>query len=154
MFSKLISVWKAEWLQKNVKSLLSEHQTELSSLLESQASDLKALEDKHILNVARIQEDLDFQEQRLSDRRLELLKASDDLKTQIRLLEAKASPDQVWASAFSTGFSKALEMLPELSSETKKRLTDSIRDDILDNLSSLVDKRARELYGPQLQKNK
>jgi hypothetical protein len=41
-------------------------------------------------------------------------KANEDLRTQIKLIEAKARPDNVWVEAFTAGFNKAWDMMTKV----------------------------------------
>ena len=80
---------------------------------------------------------------------MELARVNNELKTQIRLIEAKASPDNVWLEAFSQGFDKAWTvMLPFMLSGIDKA-KEEIRNQEIDNsiprLSIMVNKRIDEL---------
>src|SRR3990167_5151450 len=43
---------------------------------------------------------LEDEENRVLDRRKELARVNEELKVQIRMIEAKASPDHIWESSF------------------------------------------------------
>lgn len=85
---------------------------------------------------------IDELQQRIIDRRVELAKVNEDLKTQIRLIEAKARPDTVWVEAFGCGFVQGWksrgEMAPQLESlsynlgceETKRQLAQTVQKQI------------------------
>ena len=67
--------------------------------------------DEKLSKLRKQQADLEDDEQRVLDHKKELAKTNEELKVQIRLIEAKASPDAVWAEAFGHGFSKAWVMM-------------------------------------------
>lgn len=77
--------------------------------------------------VTRQQRDVEHLERTQRERKEALAKANEELHTQLRLLEAKAAPDQVWAEAFSHGFSKAWGMMQPLLLDGVKRLEEHIR---------------------------
>lgn len=59
------------------------------------------------------QRDADDLLRRVEDRKVELAQTHEELRQQIRLIEAKAKPDSVWVQAFSSGYARAWDtMLP------------------------------------------
>ena len=102
---------------------------------------LKEQETKNASELSRLkvmEEEIQFRESILADRKLELIKADNELKDQIRLLEAKASPSAVWCEAFSQGMSKAWDFLLPGMQENMEKLKKKIHDDaIADTLERL-----------------
>jgi len=88
-------------------------------------------------------------EKRIEDRKQELLRVNEELKTQIRLIEAKASPDQIWTNAFSQGVSKAWDMMVPIMAENVKKAKETIRNQEIDNslprIESVVEQRLRDM---------
>ncbi len=95
------------------------------------------------------QDELEEQEKRVLDRRKELARVNDELKTQIRLIEAKASPDSVWAEAFGHGFSKAWDMMVPVMMSGIEKVKEQIRnqeiEESLPRLNTMVNQRIQEL---------
>ena len=104
------------------------------------------------------QEQADELFRRVLDRKVELLRVNDELKQQIRLIEAKASPDNIWVAAFSSGFQKAWETMHPILMDGFRKASDSIRDeainDTISNLDPIIKKRAQELNGNLLSSDK
>ena len=100
---------------------------------------------EHKLEMQKLKE-LEVEEiyKRVQDRKEELQKANEELKSQIRLIEAKARPDQVWISAFTAGFNKACDSIPVLKDNIEK-VKDVIKSDAIDstisNLESVIKRR-------------
>ena len=97
------------------------HHREDAEHLQQEAERLKE-------STERQKRDLDDLLRRQEDRKAELVSVNEELKAQIRLIEAKARPDAVWLTAFQAGYSKAWEtMLPimqggmKLSNETMRQ---------------------------------
>ena len=115
------------WLESNKKKLeqvykkdLAAVQEEYDNLLEAQRNQVDTLRQSILEQeetLSRKKEDVESLQTRVSDRQAELARLNEDLKTQIRLIEAKAAPDTVWTSAFSLGFSKAWDMMLPLMNE-------------------------------------
>jgi len=86
---------------------------------------------------------------RVEDRKKELIRVNEDLKTQIRLIEAKASPDHVWESSFSQGFSKAWDMMIPLMKKGIEKTHEKIRQEEIENsfprIDSIVEQRVKEI---------
>ena len=87
---------------------------------------------EHIANlekVAKDRRDLEDLETRVLDRKKELERVNEELKVQIRLIEAKSSPDQVWASAFGQGYSKAWDSIRPLMDQGIDKIKETIRNE-------------------------
>lgn len=123
----------------SIQSSLDNRQKELEARLEVLQKEKKDLEDT---------------ETRVRDREKELARANDELKAQIRLIEAKARPDQVWESAFSAGFSKAWDMMLPLMTKGIENVKDKIRQQEIEasfpRIDLVVNQRLKELGNVEL----
>ena len=143
MFKKLISSWKAEWFNRKESELVFEYSRRLESMIKQVRSEgeerLDAIRDQTLLEIETKEsalkiiksqnEDLSFQQKRLDDRKLELIQAQDELKIQIRLIEAKASPSSIFIEAFSQGINKAWDLLLPVMSENIDKLKIKMKED-------------------------
>ena len=141
MFKKLFESWKQEWWFKQALKLHEEYaskQSELESRFDNEIKDVYIRKQK-ILSKLKIEEDeLAHRLEIISDRKIELAKADNELRTQIKLLEAKASPTSVWCEAFTQGMSKSWDlMLPIISDnveKVKRAIYDKATADTLERL--------------------
>jgi len=125
MFKKLIESWKQEWWLKHASEVAREYQSrqlDLEKRLEEEMRlNLNKLELERDVIYAKVkgeiqkgqllEEEVVYRTKTLEDRKLELIKADNELREQIKLIQAKASPDQIWNQAFTTGVSKTLDMI-------------------------------------------
>ena len=143
--------WKQSWLNSQESKWKEEYATkeaewkkEIASLNES--GDREASEIKETLD--RTERDLDDLARRLQDKKEALEKANQELRDQLRLIEAKASPDSVWTQAFSQGFSKAWDMMLPIMSSGFDKVVERTRNESIDgalrNLDSVVNQRIEE----------
>ena len=138
IFNRLKQEWikrkESEWKEEISKSV-SDWARHLSEIQEGglkKENDLRATLDKN-------QADLEDMARRLQDRKEDLAKANEELKAQIRLIEAKASPDSVWVQAFSQGFSKAWDMMIPIMSSGFDKIVDKTRTEAIDSVVSNLD---------------
>ena len=100
--------------------------------------------------VRRAQLDVEDLHRRMEDRRQELTKANEELRAQVRLLEAKAAPDSVWVEAFSRGYEKAWESMWPLMSDGVNKSRDALRqqaiDETLENLAPVLSRQALPVH--------
>ena len=98
--------------------------------------------------------DVEDLEKRLHDKKSDLEKANEEIRNQIRLIEAKASPSSVWVESFSHGFSKAWDMMMPIVNEGSEKLKNSIyrkaTDETIGNLESVIETRIETLKLTQL----
>ena len=146
---------KAQWLASQEAKLQAEFAPRLKAVEESLSMQEQTLEAKrqdvasqqHLLEVKL--RDVEDAKRRLADRQVELAQTSEETRTQIRLLEAKASPDNVWVEAFSRGYEKAWETMWPFFESNLTRVKEVIRrvaiDETLTNLQGEVEKRATVL---------
>jgi len=132
MFKKLIESWKNEWLLKKNQELSVEYASRLESSIKILQDKIKEETDKQNSILRSIEfknQELKLQEERLHKRELELIAAQDNLKKQIELLEAKASPTSVWADAFGKGMEKSWDLLLPVMLDNIEKLKSKIRED-------------------------
>lgn len=142
---------KREFAQKEVELLKDLHDKE-REVLETVEQRKSSLKDERE-SVEKIAKENELYETLVHDRRIELEKANNDLKQQIRLIEAKAKPDSVWTEAFSLGFSKAWDMMLPLMSQGFENMKDKIRNDAIEesikgyngSIQSAVAKKIEEM---------
>ena len=107
--------------------------------------------------VEREKRNLEDIERRVLDRRLELERVNEELKIQIRLIEAKASPDSIWTSAFSQGVSKSWDMMLPIMMEGIFKLKETIRNQEIDNsiprIEEVVTQRINDIGNYELIKS-
>ena len=141
------SQFKNKWLQRMEAQLKREHAQRIAELLDQQTSARQQLNEELTQQLHTLQDELKkrivaaehklvieaetlaLREQQLKDRQLEAQRKAEELTHQIRLLEAKASPDQVWTNAFSLGFSKAWDMMYPLMQQGFGKSYDLILND-------------------------
>ena len=139
---------KETWLAERLKELEKEFEAELSTLDEEckQIISLKEHE-KEVLEKALKKVEMERFEQdelwkRVNDKKIELVKKNKELAEQIRLIEAKASPDNVWLSAFQTGFTRAWEMMKPIMytgfDKVKQEISDNAKMETLNGLQSVL----------------
>ena len=79
---------------------------------------------------------------------------SNELRQQIKLLEAKASPDQVWVSAFTAGVSKAWDLMSDTyilsNEETIRNIVKNAENKLMGSVNEIVKKRIEGLDDKQL----
>ncbi len=84
----------------------------------------------------------------LEDKKKDLYRANEELATQIRLIEAKASPDAVWTTAFSHGVSKSWDMMLPIMMRGIEKVKETIRNqeiyESIPRIDSVVEQRLKE----------
>ena len=129
----MIRQWKARWWaaqEASLKAQFAPQMIQLEAALHSSAADVAD------------------QLRRSTERKEELAKANEELKTQLRLLEAKASPSNVWAEAFALGFGKAWDMMLPLMREGVQKTYETVFteavEQTLTGLEGTIQKRLAE----------
>jgi len=90
-------------LSKELNLIQSNWNDNKNDLLEKIASEK--------LKIQFSEEEVAYRLKQLEDRKIELIKTDNEVKMQIKLLEAKSSPNTVWLEAFTQGFSKAWDSI-------------------------------------------
>lgn len=139
---------KEQWCKDKIVELESEFRLKLSPLeekyratIENREKELADLEESE-KKIRKNQQDIDDLLKRTDDKKLELEQKNEELRTQIRIIEAKASPSNVWTEAFSLGFSKAWDMMvPVLYDgfgKVKEHIADSAKIETLKGLQPVL----------------
>lgn len=143
----MIRKWRDDWIKKQEAKWQAEYETSQRSWQE-QISQLEYGSKQRLEKLQHDQESMDEMAKRVLDRKQELERVSNELRDQIRLLEAKASPSSVWGEAFSSGFSKAWDMmLPVMQSGNAKLIEytkEQTIDQALSGLDGIVRKRIQQ----------
>ena len=92
-----------------------------------------------LLKLDQDKKEVEDLEKRVLDRRDELARVNHELKERLRIIEAKARPDQVWVSAFGSGFNKAFEQMQPLIDEAIKKSQRSIQDKAIEESINRID---------------
>ena len=143
MIKKLLDKWKQEWFNKKEASLCIEYSQRLSNMMEQveaegeekldqlNSSIQKQIESKEetLRLIQRQNEDLSYEQKRLEDRRVQLIQAQEELRTQLRLIEAKASPASVFVEAFTLGVSKTWDTMLPIMQDNMDKLKAKIKED-------------------------
>ena len=156
----IFNKWKEEWIKKHKSKIEFEYYKELKRIKDSYVNDIKEAQES--LNIRKekrekeiddIEKSLEYKKKdledlllRQKDKETELKKVNDNLRDQIRLIEAKASPSSVWESAFSSGFSSGFNM----AIRSVTQIDDSVKKAIK---RKSIDEAIRRMNGNKLQKN-
>ena len=138
MFKK----WKQEWFDRKESELCQEFEKELNELKENLSNALddqeakltsvtNSFETRH-RDLIFSQNEIDELARRCELKKIELERLNAELLVQIRLLEAKASPEGIWAQAFTAGFNKSWDMMA-LQQEGFEKLKKLIRDEAIND---------------------
>ena len=134
--------------EQGLLKTLEERQFVLEEHTAALGRQIRSLEHEQEL-VKRQEQDCEGLRQRLTDRQVELQRAQEEVKAQIRLTEAKATPDSVWLTAFSKGYEKAWESMWPVMLDGVQKVKQSIERQAIDATVSRLDEtvfqRAEEL---------
>lgn len=75
------------------------------------------------------QEELNFLRGRINTKQADLNKLNAELNLQIKTLEAKTSPNTVWATAFSDGATKTWDFLIPVMTQNMEKMLKKVRED-------------------------
>ena len=145
MIKKLLDKWKHEWWVKHSSDVVREYESKKIELISKLEKDMKINVEKFELQrdviYAKVkaeikkgevlEEEVAYRLKNLEERKLELIQSDNDLKSQIKLLEAKAHPSGVWTEAFTLGVSKCWEMVLPVMSENLDKLKSKMKDDAI-----------------------
>ena len=135
--NKLSGNWKSK--RKLIEDEFIKKENELVASLTSKYAELELSIHKNNEAVLKKTQDLEELEKRVLDRRAELERANEELKTQIRLIEAKASPSNIWESSFTLGFSKAWDMMLPVMSNGLEKVKENIRNNEIEESFTRID---------------
>ncbi len=145
MIRNLILKWKQEWWLKNASILAKEYQSKQVDLekklseevslkiqkLELERDILYAQVRSEIERGKLLQEEVTYRTKTLEDRKMELIREDNELREQIKVLQAKAAPDQVWTHAFTAGVSKTIDMLIPTITEGFDKFKVQVREEAM-----------------------
>lgn len=155
----LFSQFKNKWWAKREASLKEEFAQKEEALLRDlvhkehevmeEVESRRAVLERERESLMKLAKENEHYEKLVEDRRVDLERSHAELKEQIRITEAKARPDTIWTSAFSSGFNAAWNMMMPLMSEGFNRMKDKVRNDAIegsirnfnDTVESAVSKR-------------
>lgn len=143
MFNKLKSQWKNDWWIKECGNVATEYQSRRNDLEKRLQEELARFEEAFDIEkeiscvrieserkkIKLLEEEVEYRFKTLEERRLELIKVDNELKTQIKLLEAKASPSAVWSEAFSQGMSKCWDLALPFMQENIEKFKTKVKED-------------------------
>lgn len=128
---KIFDKWKQEWWIKNASDLAKEYLEKSKELTEKFEAEIKIQTSKNEAMIEKLQiagEALEYKLKVLEERKIEAQEKDNDLRLQIKLLEAKASPSVVWAEAFTQGMSKAWDLMLPVIQENVDKVKQAIHD--------------------------
>ena len=134
MFDWLFDRWKQEWWLKHAAGIAREYQHRQEDLLRRLEAELQERQCKIEVEIRRgkvLEEEVTYRTKVLEERKLELIQADNDLKNQIKVIEAKAHPSTVYVEAFSQGINKCWDMLIPVMSENIEKLKTKVKDDAI-----------------------
>ena len=146
---------KSKWLADKEAKLTEKYATELLKVensLRGKQNEMIQLDQAALLGLeakrkqlALEQAEVEDLQTRMDERKKELASINHELREQIRIVEAKGRPDQIWVTAFTAGFSKAWDMMAPLMTDgvvkMRKTIHDQAIDETLRNLESTIAKR-------------
>src|SRR3990167_9380278 len=128
----------SQWFLRSKNSWWARREAVLTQACVAEEVALRqTLQERHEA-LARQQRDVEHLERTQQERKEALARANEDLRTQLRLLEAKAAPDHVWAEAFSLGFSKAWDMMMPLMAKGVQASEAAIRTQAIEETLSTL----------------
>ena len=142
--------------QQDLKDEYADKERLLTVELDTQYIELKSKLSKgnegfqsQLYALKRESDELEYQHDKNTKLKVELEKSNLELSEQIKLIEAKARPDEVWSGAFSLGFSKAWDMMLPIMTEGVKKLREQARTEEIEasmkRLNTMVDQKIEEL---------
>lgn len=138
----------AVWLEENLKELEKDFETDFS-VLDEECKQILAQREKERDTLARSLKKVELERfeadelyKRMTDKKVEYSKKNKELSEQIRLLEAKSSPDNVWLSAFQSGFERAWGMMKPVMydgfEKVKEEISNNAKMETLNGLQSVL----------------
>ena len=124
--------WKIEWWLNHAAELALLHQDKLADITKKFEAEIdsQTLKNRQLLNNLQLEEEeLEYRIKTVKERIIEMTKRDNELREQIRLLEAKASPSSVWCEAFTQGMNKAWDLMLPTVIDNVEKLKTKIRED-------------------------
>ena len=143
MIKKLIAKWKEEWLIKHEAEILAEYASQEAHLRETLKSDMNqkitlmeierdTLYAKTRLEIQKgevLEEEIKYRLKNLEQHRLDLIEEDNNLKQQIKVIEAKSHPSGVWTEAFTLGMNKCWELMLPIMSDNVEKVKLKLKED-------------------------
>lgn len=133
---KFIDRWKSEWWIKESANLANQYESKKKDLVikfesELLATELEWTQNKKLLEnkICLEQQEINFRLDSIESRKQELLRVDNDLKTQIKIIEAKAHPSEIWAQAFTAGVTKSWDLIQPFMTENIEKIKKQLYDD-------------------------
>ena len=156
---------KEKWWKSREEKLREEFSTKEKSLLDELVVHEQKFNDELVTrrsilqqereSIEKFQAENEYLDKLVRDRKVELEKSKEELKDQIRLIEAKAKPDSVWVTAFTSGFEKAWDMMIPIMTDGVIKTKDHIRNtaiqETLGNLEGTISRRIKEVGDKKMQ---
>ena len=143
--ARLEEKWKEEWIKRSMESLTQEYSDlkgDFEKSFEKFAGEIQTKKQSLLNRIKIEEEEVEHRLKLIEDRKLELLRVDNDLKSQIKVLEAKASPSAVWTEAFSLGVSKTWDLLLTVMAGNIEALKKKIYEDAtFDSITRLNGKK-------------
>ena len=95
---------------------------------EKELSNRKTMLEYEKMRMNAEEDNLKHLEKLVEQKRIDLERVREELKLQIRITEAKSSPEQVWTTAFESGFSKAWAMMVPVITDGLEKQKEMIRN--------------------------
>lgn len=141
-----------KWLETRKQEIREEYDRKehfLISELETKFEEKKKELLDRASDLGRQDKDMADLEKRVQDRKVDLEKVNAELKTQIRMIEAKARPDHVWTNAFSLGFSKAWDMMMPMMTDGIDKVKEQIKNQEIESsisrINPMIESRLKSL---------
>ena len=136
---------KVRQINSELASIKEEHESKKSIILSEQNSELQRISSEHDSEVSIIkrriaqknsilaieEKEVEHLTKIIASKKAELESLNVDLRTQLKVIEAKAHPSNVWVEAFSQGVSKCWDVLLPAMSENLDRVKSKMKDDAI-----------------------
>lgn len=135
---KFIDRWRQEWwlkhaaelaktFEENRLDLIQRGRTEIEQTQETWANKKESL----LQRIRLEEEEIKYRLESLEHRKSELARVSEELRNQIKIMEAKAHPSEVWAQAFTAGVTKSWDLIQPFMLENIEKMKKQIYDEAL-----------------------
>lgn len=125
---KLFDKWKEEWWAKHSDEISTYYETEYSELIKKH----EAKKEELLKRIKLEEDDLTYRLARIDDRKIELERLDADYKLQIKIVEAKSHPSNVWAEAFTAGANKVWDLIAPVMIGNLEKLKSTIQEEAIE----------------------
>lgn len=145
-----------ERIEEEFAQIKADYQAKKTVMIEGFEKLLKEKREELEFAIKRLDNDIkettrkkELMQDELIDTKVKFEKANNDLKEQIKLLEAKASPTEVWSYAFGTGFGKAFDLMQEIIKKATFNLENYYKEtaytEALGNIGKIADEKISKI---------